>query len=223
MNTRETAKRGEPKVGGGGRLRGKPKRAVKNNGSVVKKRKNARPKSAKVRASPRRAGNTARPGGGADGTWFPKTQDSQRARFGVGVLIATLHRWGDEGELAYARLEQFSARPAGRPLTKLLDKADPQQLAKLLGGLAHPDRVRIAQAVVLGAHTHARLSEAVGLRTGPLYHHVRALERAGLLRIAERNTYELTEIGRISLLTATALTSMVASPRPTLRKRKVMP
>ncbi len=208
------------KTGGGGRLVTPVGRSNKKR-TPTKKRPDGKPKSANKRAVPRRRGTGSAPVAGGGDAWFPKGADNQRGRFGVGVLIATVHRWGDEGELAYARLEQFSARPASRPLTSLLEKVDPQQLAKLVGGLSHPDRVRIARAIVLGAHTHARLSEAVGLKTGPLYHHVRTLERAGLLAIVERNTYELTEIGRIGLLTATVLTTIASTPRSALRKRKL--
>jgi hypothetical protein len=126
-------------------------------------------------------------------------------RFGVAVLLAVAERWGSDGEVQLVRQEALFARPGARPKTTLLDRVSPEALARLLSGLAHRDRIRLARAIVAGANTHHLLSEAVKLKAGPLYHHLRELERAGLLSMVERNAYVLTAVGRIALFVTAAL------------------
>lgn len=126
-------------------------------------------------------------------------------RYGVGAFIAVVERQGAEGGIAVGDITEFRPRPGERPKTAFLARADPVRLARMLGGLAHPDRVRLATAITMGARTHRDLSEATRLKTGPLYHHVRELERAELLRCAVRNVHELTELGRLVLLVCTVL------------------
>lgn len=75
----------------------------------------------------------------------------------------------------------------------------------MLTGLSHPDRIRVARAILAGACTHRELAKALGLKTGPLYHHLRELERAGLLVIAGRNRYDLTDFGRVCALATAVL------------------
>ncbi|MCK6455452.1 MAG: winged helix-turn-helix domain-containing protein [Phycisphaerae bacterium] len=62
------------------------------------------------------------------------------------------------------------------------------------------DRLRIGRAILTGARTHAELAARIGLAPGPLYHHLRTLERAGLVSASRRNHYELTPAGRTWLL-----------------------
>ncbi len=135
---------------------------------------------------------------------FPLAAQPDR-RFGVGVLIAMVTQEGTAGELQYVRAQRFATRPGLRPKAAVLALAAPKHIARLMAGFAHPDRVLITQAVISGANTHHALSEALGLKTGPLYHHIRALERAGILRTPGRNMYELTELGRVALFAATLL------------------
>jgi DNA-binding HxlR family transcriptional regulator len=71
--------------------------------------------------------------------------------------------------------------------------------ARRHNGLGHADRVRIAQALAAGANSHHLLAQASGLKAGPLYHHLRELERAGLVLLRRRNVYALTEFGRAFL------------------------
>lgn len=66
----------------------------------------------------------------------------------------------------------------------------------MLTGLAHADRIRIARAIMTGWNTHAGLRQQLGLKVGPLYHHLRELERAGLLAHMPRKGYALTSLGR---------------------------
>ncbi len=135
---------------------------------------------------------------------FPLAAQPNR-RFGVGVLLAVVTQEGATGELHYARGQRFATRPGLRPKGAVLALAEPKHIARLMAGFAHPDRVLIARSVMSGANTHHAISEALGLKTGPLYHHIRALERAGILRTPGRNKYELTELGRVALFVATLL------------------
>lgn len=130
---------------------------------------------------------------------FPEVA-KKNSRFGTGVLLAVMERQGTEAELGFARVGKFNPKPGQRPKATVLGAVDAGNVAKMLAGLAHPDRIRILRAILEGAATHFALHKAVGLKTGPLYHHLRALERSGVLTMATRNAYELTELGRITLL-----------------------
>ncbi len=119
------------------------------------------------------------------------------ARYGVGVVVGILECDGGDGILHVGQLTCFSRRPA-RPLrTPAVHPAMPAAVARVLAGLAHPDRVRIAQAMLRGADSHLALAKMVGLKAGPLYHHLKELERAGLISREHRNHYGLTQAGRI--------------------------
>ena len=150
---------------------------------------------------------------------FPQLAGGTK-RFGLGVLLAVAEQQGASADVRFTRAESFFAKPARRPKATLLAKADPGEVAKLLGGIAHQDRIRIAGAILAGANTHKLLEEAVGLKAGPLYHHIRSLERAGLLETVSRNVYGLTELGRVALLVATALGNAVAKGRSGWRKAR---
>ncbi|MFO0973719.1 MAG: helix-turn-helix domain-containing protein [Phycisphaerae bacterium] len=76
---------------------------------------------------------------------------------------------------------------------------------RIVAGLSHPRRLAVCRAIAAGADSHRLLSRALGLATGPLYHHIRALERAGVIAIARRNQYELTPAGRRILLALAAV------------------
>ena len=153
---------------------------------------------------------------------FPAVLNDKR-RFGVGVLLAVIERQGDYGDIRFARVEQFSERPAQRPKTTLLAKAEPADVARMLVGLAHADRLRIARAIMTGANTHQLISEAVGLKTGPLYHHLRELQRARLLITVSRNRYDLSELGRAALLVTAILGTWDKKGRSTWRRSKLTP
>jgi hypothetical protein len=143
--------------------------------------------------------------------FFPGLATPEK-RFGVAVLLAVAQRWGANGEIRWARQEALFARPGLRPKTVLLDRANPDVLARVLSGLAHPDRIRLARAVLAGANTHHLLIEAVKIKTGPLYHHLRELERAGLLSMIARNAYMLTDFGRTALFVTAVLGMQPCDP-----------
>ena len=135
---------------------------------------------------------------------FPNLAAAEN-QYGVAVLVAIAERWGAEGELHCTRQEALFPRPGLPPKTALLDRARPEVLARMLSGFAHPDRIRLARAVLTGANTHHLLADASRLKTGPLYHHLRELERAGLLARTARNAYAITDFGRIALFVTAVL------------------
>ena len=126
---------------------------------------------------------------------FPRL-DGPGGRYGVGVLLAIAEGSGSHCEIRFCRRETTSARPARRPRSRFLERLEPDRAARMLTGLAHADRIRIARAIMTGWNTHARLREELGLKVGPLYHHLRELERAGLLVHMPRKGYALTALGR---------------------------
>ena len=84
----------------------------------------------------------------------------------------------------------------------------PDQLARLLAALAHPQRVTILLKLLAGEATHRLLSKATGLKAGPLYHHIRELRAAGLIGPKVRDLYTLTATGERAILAALALERM---------------
>ena len=154
-------------------------------------------------------------------TFFPELSKTKH-RFGLGVLLAVFERQGAEAELGFARVGRFYPTPGQRPKETVLGAADAGYVARMLAGLAHPDRIRILRAILQGAATHHSLHKAVKLKTGPLYHHLRALERAGVLTMATRNAYELTERGRIALLVTNSLGAVFAGKRIAWSKRRLI-
>jgi len=149
---------------------------------------------------------------------FPDAQDS-RKRFGIGVVVAILERLGESTDLTVGRQSRFAAAAGRKPKTTFLKGLNPSALAQLLAGLAHADRIRIACAIMTGSHTHAALQEHLCLKTGPLYHHLRSMERSGILHVAERNQYELTEVGR-AVFWVSALVGTLDASSQSVWKRK---
>ncbi len=159
-------------------------------------RRGGRKKSnARTGGKRRTAGRAVRPKSATAEALFPRLEETN-GRYGVGVLLAVAEGAGDRREFRYCRIEKFSPKPANQPRAKVLSSVDPGALARLLTGVSHPDRIRIAAAILTGADTHRKLSRAVGLKVGPLYHHIRELERAGILAHLPKNGYGLTDTGR---------------------------
>lgn len=134
---------------------------------------------------------------------FPKLTRGRR-RFGLGVTITIARREGAEWRVEQACREQAMTQPGGRPKARFLDAIDAKSVASLLVGLAHGERIRLVRSIATGDNTHARLKAATQLQAGPLYHHLRELERAGIVERAARSFYVLTDAGeRLLLLLAT--------------------
>jgi len=137
---------------------------------------------------------------------FPRLAGPQ-GRFGVGLMLAVAKREGTGGLVRFTRLEQAFDGPGRRPMGRVLSNLDHRRLSVLLGGLAHADRLRIAAAILTGANSHRLLKEEIRIKTGPLYHHLRELERGGIVSQPSRNFYTLSEQGEVALLIATGLAS----------------
>ena len=153
---------------------------------------------------PRAGSNGAKKRGGGLESFFPKLAKPRR-RFGVGVLLVLAQRQGGNATLRYTSLEEAFEKPGQRPKAAILAKADARKVAEFLSGLAHPDRIRVAAAIMTGSNTHRLLKETLGLKTGPLYHHIRGLQMAGLVTLVSRNFYTLTEQGEAALYVAAGL------------------
>jgi hypothetical protein len=136
---------------------------------------------------------------------FPKLARPHN-RFGLGVVVARAVRDGEAPTLMTVRLEEAFAKPGLRPRAALVGRIDPKQASAILSGLAHPDRIRVAAAIMTGSNTHKRLKETLNLAAGPLYHHLRALQMAHLVALASRNFYVLTDCGQTMLLIAACVT-----------------
>lgn len=171
----------------------------------------ARRSKSKKRGLPRQRGRVrrgGRHGGGAvalsAATLFPRL--SQRAAaFGIGVLFAIADARGKKPSVRLVRREAFASRPGGRNRVNLLESVDEERLARVLAGMGQRHRVGVLRAILAGANTHASLKDASGLAAGPLYHHLRSLERAGLATFVERNRYDVSPLGRdLMLLLAVA-------------------
>jgi DNA-binding transcriptional ArsR family regulator len=79
-----------------------------------------------------------------------------------------------------------------------------EHVERLLTPLAHASRVRIVQALFASPLSAGQLAEAVGLRGGSLYHHLRELQFAAYVTV-EQGQYGLTNLGRQMAVTACVL------------------
>lgn len=192
-------------------------RATKKAGKQGRQPKKGRAAGNDRRRKTERGG---RPSAASVESLFPALGNG-KGRFGVGILLAVAEGAGDRGELRFCRIERFSPKPARQPRANVLKSVNPGGLARLLTGVSHSHRIRIATAILTGADTHRKLSEAVGLKVGPLYHHIRELERAGILTHLPQNGYGLTDVGRDLLLLLGGIGALAADPGSGPRWRAV--
>jgi len=137
-------------------------------------------------------------------TWFPEIGKAPKC-FGVGVAIALAEAAGDRPRVRIHRRSSFSSKAGDRHRQRLLESVQDSDLARFLAAFGQRRRLRISRAILSGANTHHELARVSGLAPGPLYHHIKTLERAGMLVVVERNRYDLTAFGRDLLLVATML------------------
>lgn len=135
---------------------------------------------------------------------FPKLTKATN-RFGLGIAIVRAVRDGGPPKHKVTTLEEAYQKPAMRPRAALTARIEAAKIAGHLGGLAHPDRIRLAIAIMTGADTHMKLRTETQLAAGPLYHHLRAMQLAGLVHQPSRNFYTLTEPGETLLLIAACI------------------
>ncbi len=136
--------------------------------------------------------------------WFPEIGKAPKC-FGLGVAIAIAEAAGDRPRVRIVRRSSFSGKAGDRHRQRLLESVQDADLAKFLAAFGQRRRLRISRAILSGANTHHELARVSGLAPGPLYHHIKTLERAGMLVVVERNRYDLTAFGRDLLLVATIL------------------
>jgi len=178
-------------------------KATKNNAESRRKHSDA---------GRRPSGQGRGSGGRALATLFPKVAKNPRL-FGLAGVCGVVEGDGTKPTVTVGRLEALFAKPARRPRERFVSAASDEQIAKLCNAMANPRRVAMLKAIFTGAGSYARLAETLGLRAGPLYHHVRELRLAGLLELAQRDTYRLTEYGKYALLLACLTQSLLSSVR----------
>ena len=140
---------------------------------------------------------------------FPKVARNRRL-FGLAGVCGLIECDGTKPVVTIERVEELFAKPARRPRERFLSAASDERIAKLCTAMANPRRVAMLKAIFTGAGSYAELSERLGLKAGPLYHHVRELRLAGLLELAQRDTYRLTDYGKYALLLACLSESLLS-------------
>ncbi len=132
-------------------------------------------------------------------------------REGVQVLIAGIRR-GPEGR-ATTWCEHFSDEAVPKVLR------DPG-LLRTLELVAHGERLRLLWALASGATGSAEAMDRSGLSQGQFYHHLRALETAGMVRKVARDLYEPTVHGTSTLFTILAALAYLGHGEPTEREEE---
>lgn len=157
----------------------------------------------------RRAGRGTGKAGGGAASLFPKVARNRRL-YGLAAVCAVVECDGTKPVVTAERLEELFTKPARRPRERFLAAASDECIAKLCNAMANSRRVAMLKAIFTGAGSYAELSESLQLKAGPLYHHVRELRLAGLLELAQRDTYRLTEYGKHALLLACVNESLLS-------------
>ena len=105
---------------------------------------------------------------------------------------------GPDGVTLKAATAEFTAGQ----LAQVADEA-----AAAVGyALSSPQKVALLRALLpTGCESAAAVGQATGLTTCSLYHHLRDLAHAGLIRQAARNQYLMTDRGRRALLLVLAV------------------
>ncbi len=134
----------------------------------------------------------------------------------LGVVLAVFQKGGGKAQRHVVALDRpvaASEKARRQEGAKILK--EPAAAARLLHGAAHAERLRLMAELLPGARTHHDLKTATGLKAGPLYHHIRELERADLVVSPARNRYELTETGRLAFLLIAGLSAMSSKGKRT--------
>ena len=172
-------------------------------------RKSAKKKSPPAPDPKRRTRQSGSRAGRGLAALFPKVAKNRRL-FGLAGVCGVVECDGTKPTVTVERLEELFTKPARRPRERFLAAASNERIAKLCNAMANPRRVAMLKAIFTGAGSYAELSDRLGLKAGPLYHHVRELRLAGLLELAQRDTYRLTEYGKYALLLACLSESLLS-------------
>lgn len=97
--------------------------------------------------------------------------------------------------------------PNLRKVLALISRLKNKKWTARLAALSSVRRQAILAAISAGATRHQQIAKSAKLAAGPLYFHLRDLERAELILIRARNTYELTQTARDLLVTLPILMS----------------
>lgn len=111
-------------------------------------------------------------------------------------LSCTAVLWNDAGSPQAVSIPN-APRPPG---PRMIERSELLHTA-----LANRHRVRLLARLVAAPATYAALKSSSKLQPGPLYHHLRQLERAGMIRIRQRNQYEITRGGRSAYVLSGAM------------------
>jgi len=184
---------------------GRTVRGGRQGGGSGRKGNPARSKTARPAKQPA-AGRRHRAGGAL------ATPAGLTVQLAITVLDGT-HR--DEKKVSLQGVIQAAPGRSKARAVRLLDRvsaarrvsqgARPDELARLLAAVAHPQRIRILLKLLGGEATYRLLAKTTGLKAGPLYHHLRELRSAGLIGPKVRDLYALTRTGRRMILAALAL------------------
>jgi hypothetical protein len=115
------------------------------------------------------------------------------------------------GALVYAGAVKFGERESlwiKEHAVPDLEDLDAAATAGLLAALAHPARLLLARALVQAPRTRPELQAVIGTDSaGQLYHHLKEMMAAGIVRQSGRSLYEVPAERTVPLLTLLAAAS----------------
>lgn len=85
--------------------------------------------------------------------------------------------------------------------------------SELFAALGHPVRLVMLRELMNETATYAQLRDATGQKAGPMYHHIKQLRLAGLIRPKQRDVYSITRAGRCLLLAGLAAATLAYGRR----------
>ena len=89
-----------------------------------------------------------------------------------------------------------------------------ERTCEAMSALGHPHRAAMMAKLMEGPQSYRTLQQAMGLKAGPLYHHIRQLRLGGLILPKHRDWYAHTQAGRNLVMVMMALASLPADQRP---------
>lgn len=181
------------------------------------------PKSSSITRKnlPRRRAGTRQPTPAADAKNGPGRRGRGDLLQATKTLVARLdirERPGRRSKCASAEIAFDLAGPPSRhPGVKgksppKVSAKDIRGAAKLLAAVGHPVRIKVLTHALRGPCVYRDLCRISGTASGPLYFHLNRLQITGLIRVVERDLYELTDVGRSLIAGALVVTRFVRQP-----------
>jgi DNA-binding transcriptional ArsR family regulator len=137
------------------------------------------------------------------------TLRANESAFGVASSIVILESEGRKRSIKVGGVRHLFQLPAHRPRHRLVSHMANDAIARLFTAFAHPQRVSIMKAIYTGAASYADLREKVGLKAGPMYHHIKELRLAGVVSDGPRDLYRLTPRGEKALIVVCSMSSIL--------------